>query len=194
MTTAAYSVEETFERSGALLEGHFELTSGRHSDKYFQCALVLQYPEFCEALCRRIAEHFQQTGERINTVIAPAIGGIVVAQEVGRLLDVRSLFAERQAGAMTLRRGFDIAAGESVLVVEDVVTTGGSVQEVVELVQSRDARVVGVGAIVDRSGGRADFGVPFFAAHRQEVVTWEAADCPLCHREQPIDKPGSRDL
>jgi orotate phosphoribosyltransferase len=187
------SVElDIFERSGALLHGHFALTSGRHSDMYFQCALVLQYPEFAAVLCQRIAEHY--SGQKINTVIAPAIGGIPVAQEVGRQLDVRSLFTERQDGTMTLRRGFKVEAGERVLIVEDVVTTGGSVQEVVDLVTQSGAEVIGVGAIVDRSNGKADFGVPFYATYKQDVVTWDPADCPLCRKQQPVFKPGSRAL
>jgi orotate phosphoribosyltransferase len=187
------SVElDIFERSGALLNGHFELTSGRHSEMYFQCALALQYPEFAAVLCQRIAEHY--SAHKITTVIAPAIGGIPVAQEVGRQLDIRSLFAERQDGTMTLRRGFKIEAGERVLVVEDVVTTGGSVQEVVDLVKQSGAEVVGVGTIVDRSGGEADFGVPFFATYKQSVVTWSPDDCPLCRKQQPVYKPGSRTL
>ncbi|MBC8478590.1 MAG: orotate phosphoribosyltransferase [Candidatus Delongbacteria bacterium] len=183
---------EILERSGALLNGHFELTSGRHSDRYFQCALALQYPEFVQALCCRITDEFAT--EQINCVIAPAVGGIPVTQEVGRLLDIRSLFAERQDGAMTLRRGFKIEPGERVLVVEDVVTTGGSVQEVVQLVQEIGAEVVGVGAIVDRSNGTVDFGVPFFAAYCQEVITWPQVECPLCRKQQPVNKPGSRSL
>ncbi len=187
------SVElDIFERSGALLNGHFELTSGRHSEMYFQCALALQYPEFAAVLCQRIAEHY--SGQKVNSVIAPAIGGIPVAQEVGRQLDVRSLFAERLDGAMILRRGFKIETGERVLVVEDVVTTGGSVQEVVDLVKQCGAEVVGVGTIVDRSGGEADFGVPFFATYKQDVVTWAPEECPLCRKQQPVYKPGSRSL
>lgn len=184
--------EEMFKQSGSLLDGHFRLTSGRHSNQYFQCALLLQYPEFSEAFCGQLVQYFQK--EMINTVIAPAVGGIVVAQETGRLLGVRSLFSERKDGIMTLRRGFSITAGERVLVVEDVVTTGGSVREVIELVRTAGAEVAGVGAIVDRSGGRVNFGVPFFAAHVQQVVTWSEEECPLCQKGVPVDAPGSRHL
>ncbi len=181
-----------FRETGALLEGHFLLTSGLHSPQYFQCALVLQYPWYAELFCREIARHFEQAG--VETVIAPAMGGIVVAQEVGRLLRVRAIWAERESERMTLRRGFSIRPGERVLVVEDVVTTGGSVQEVMELVRAGGGEVVGVGAIVDRSSGRASFDVPFAAAFAMHVVTYRPEECPLCRQGIPLVKPGSRKL
>ena len=184
---------DLFTRSGALLDGHFQLTSGLHSNQYFQCALVLQHPEYAAILCGQIADYFRDTG--LDRVIAPAVGGIVVGVETGRLLGRPNCFAERKEGVMTLRRGFSLRKGERVLVVEDVVTTGGSVQEVIDLVRAAGAVPVGVGVIVDRSNGRASFGkLPLFACHRQEVVTWKPEDCPLCKEGKTVDKPGSRGL
>ncbi|NIA28947.1 MAG: orotate phosphoribosyltransferase [Actinobacteria bacterium] len=181
---------EIFRASGALLEGHFRLTSGLHSSQYFQCALVLQYPQYAEKLCREIANHF--IGQNIETVISPAIGGIVAGQEVARLLGTRAIFAERENEQMTLRRGFSLKKGERVLAVEDVVTTGGSLQEVITLAQKAGADVVGVGYIVDRSGGKTAFDVPAFPVFQMDVVAHQPDDCPLCKKGFPIVKPGSR--
>ncbi|NTW64610.1 MAG: orotate phosphoribosyltransferase, partial [Chlorobiaceae bacterium] len=142
---------DIFRSTGALLEGHFKLTSGRHSNTYFQCAKVLQHPEHLSAVCNKIAGHFRQKG--VETVISPAIGGIVVGTETGRQLGVKTIFAERKDGSMTIRRGFSVAPGEKVLVIEDVITTGGSVQEVIELLKSAGAVIIGVGCVVDRSNG-----------------------------------------
>lgn len=177
--------------SGALLEGHFKLTSGRHSNRYMQCAQVLQYPHYTEELAGHLAEQF--AGQKIDYVVGPAMGGIIVAYEVARQLKVPSMFTERQEGQMLLRRGFKIEPGERVLVVEDVVTTGGSVIEVMEVVRAQGGEVVGVGVLVDRSGGQADFGVPLQAVLQMNVESWEAADCPLCQAGQgEAIKPGSR--
>lgn len=181
---------EIFRNSGALLEGHFRLTSGLHSSQYFQCALVLQYPQYAEKLCREIANHF--IGQNIETVISPAIGGIVAGQEVARLLGARAIFAERVDGKMTLRRGFALKKGERVLAVEDVVTTGGSLKEVINLAQQVGADVVGVGYIVDRSGGKTSFAVPGFSVFQMDVVAHQPDDCPLCKKGIPLVKPGSR--
>ena len=181
-----------FYRSGALQTGHFKLTSGLHSDQYFQCALVLQHPRYAEQLCSIAKEYFG--GEQPETVIAPAVGGIVVGQEIARILGCRSIFAERKDGQMTLRRGFSLRKGERVLVCEDVVTTGGSVKEVIELAQQAGAHVIGVFAVVDRSGGGANFGVPFLAAMQMQVKTYPPESCPLCAQDLPIDQPGSRQL
>jgi orotate phosphoribosyltransferase len=142
-----------FKQTGALLEGHFVLTSGLHSNQYFQCARLLQYPEHCETFCGEIADRFREA--RVDVVVAPALGGIVVGQEVGRQLRARTIFAERKDGVMQLRRGFEIRPGERVLACEDVVTTGGSVGEVVEIAKRAGGIGVGFGYIVDRSGGRA---------------------------------------
>ena len=183
---------EIFTDSKALLTGHFKLTSGLHSNQYFQCAQVLQYPKYAEELCSFAMACFENKAP--TTVIAPAVCGIVVGQETARLLNCRSIFAERQEGVMTLRLGFTVEPGEKVLVVEDVVTTGGSVKEVVELVRRAGGEVVGVFCIVDRSGGKAEFGVPFVAAFQMEVVSFPPESCPLCAQNLPIVKPGSRGL
>ncbi len=182
-----------FKDTGALLEGHFLLTSGLHSNQYFQCAKVLQYPGHCESVCRVIADHFRT--HRVDVVVAPAMGGIVVAQEVGRQLGVRTIFAERKEGAMQIRRGFAVAAGERVLVCEDVVTTGGSVQEVINLVLERRGVLAGVACIVDRSGGTVRFDrapEALVSVLRMNAVTYKPDACPLCAQGIPVVKPGSR--
>lgn len=181
-----------FLKADALLEGHFLLTSGKHSNQYFQCAKVLQYPEYAESLCKIISKYFNSF--EIDTVIAPAIGGIVVGQEVARLLNKKSIFAERVNGKLTLRRGFEISAGEKVLVCEDVVTTGGSVLEVIDIVRQNGGEVVGVGMIVDRSNGKVKFGVPQISTLQMEVVAYEPDKCPLCKEGIPAVKPGSRKI
>jgi orotate phosphoribosyltransferase len=181
---------EMFRRSGALLNGHFQLTSGLHSPAYFQCAKVLQYPQFSESLAARIVDHF--AAKQFDVVISPAIGGIVVGQEVGRQINVRTIFSERKDNEMQLRRGFEIGKGERVLICEDVVTTGGSVFEVIDLVKAKGAEIAGVGFIVDRSNGNADFGVDQFAVIQLNAETYPAESCPLCADGIPIEKPGSR--
>ncbi len=178
-----------FKDTNALLEGHFQLTSGFHSPQYFQCAKVLQFPEYMEVLCGMIANHFRDT--KIDVVISPAIGGIVVGQEVGRQLGTRSIFAERKDGILQLRRGFEILKDEKVLVCEDVTTTGGSVSEVIDIVQKNSGIVIGVGSIVDRSGGKIQL-PNFYATMIMDVITYNPAECPLCQQGKPIDKPGSR--
>ena len=182
---------EIFKASNALLEGHFLLTSGRHSNKYMQCAQVLQYPHYTAELCQVIVEEFKD--QQIDVVIGPAMGGIVVAYEVGRQLGVRTIFTERENGKMVLRRNFQIEPGQKVLVVEDVVTTGGSVVEVISVVKEKGGELVGVGVLVDRSNGKVSFGVPTKAVLSMEVESWEADNCPLCQQGMgaPV-KPGSR--
>ncbi|MEJ2637277.1 MAG: orotate phosphoribosyltransferase [Calditrichia bacterium] len=181
-----------FEETGALQNGHFLLTSGLHSPQYFQCAMVMQYPRYLEEFCREIVDFFQEE-EDIDVVIAPAVGGIVVAQEIGRLLGTRSVFAERENGKMKLRRGFVIAPREKVLICEDVITTGGSVQEVIDLVEDAGGFPVGVGVIVDRSDGKVKFDIPMFASVQVKAITYEADKCPLCSQNIPLVKPGSRE-
>lgn len=186
-------VLEILKETGVLLEGHFLLTSGRHSDKYMQCAKVFQYPTYSEELSRMLAAQLSDLD--IDLVIGPAIGGIVFSYEMGRVLGVKTLFAERENGTMTLRRGFSIEPGCRVFVVEDAVTTGGSVKEVISLVESLGAKVVGVGSLVDRSGGSVDFGVPFYAVYRTVIESYTADECPLCKEGKiPLVKPGSRNL
>jgi len=191
--TQALSQEDLialFEQKGALLTGHFRLSSGLHSDRYLQCAKILQYPDIAERIGSAMAQEFSDA--KPECVVGPAIGGIVIAQEVGRALGVRAIFAERESGSMTLRRGFAVEKGERVLVVEDVITTGGSVREIVDALGEMGAEVVGVGVIIDRSGGKADFDVPFRPLARLEVKTFNEEDCPLCRRGEPVCKPGSR--
>ena len=178
------------QQTGALLEGHFQLTSGLHSPRYLQCARVLQYPEHAEWAGKALAAHFAD--DAINAVVAPAIGGIIVAHEVARALGVRALFTERESGTMTLRRGFQIDRGEKILVVEDVVTTGGSTRETIEAVTRAGGAVVGAGSLVDRSGGGADVGAPRVALLTLDVPAYEPSGCPLCKQGTPAVKPGSR--
>ncbi len=179
-----------YQDSNALLEGHFQLSSGRHSNRYLQSALVMQYPAIAEKLGRELASKFEDT--QVDVVVGPAMGGITVAYEVGRALGVRALFTERENGKMTLRRGFKINKGEKVLVCEDVVTTGGSVREVIAFLESAGAEIVGVGYIVDRSNGKVDFGYPGKSLLSLEVVSYAPEDCPLCKTGSPAVKPGSR--
>ncbi len=181
-----------FEETEALLNGHFLLTSGRHSSQYFQCAKVLQYPQHTTTICKIIAEYFKDFD--IDTVISPAIGGIVVGQEVARLLNKKFIFAERADKDLVLRRGFEIKEGEKVLVCEDVVTTGGSVFEVIDIVKNSGADVTGVGIIVDRSNGKVDFGVPQMSTLKMEVVSYLSEECPMCKEGTPAVKPGSRKI
>jgi orotate phosphoribosyltransferase len=182
-------VLDLFRATGALLQGHFRLSSGLHSPGYLQSALVLQYPDRAEKLGTALAR--QVAGWRANAVLSPALGGIVIGQEVARALGVRALFAERQDGAMTLRRGFLLGAGDRVLIVEDVVTTGTSTRETMNVARAFGAQVVGVASIVDRSGG-IELGVPYQALARLDLPTFETAACPLCRDGVPVVKPGSR--
>ena len=181
---------DRFRRVGALLEGHFRLTSGLHSSGYLQCALVLQHPAEAETCGAAIAERIRALAP--DVVLSPALGGIVIGQEVGRALGVRAIFAERQDGKLTLRRGFWLAPGEKVLVVEDVVTTGGSTEETIDVARDAGATVIGAAAIIDRSGGKQRIDVPFHALATISLPTYDPDQCPLCAEGRPIVKPGSR--
>jgi orotate phosphoribosyltransferase len=194
MTLNRDQVLHLFEQCGALLEGHFLLSSGLHSSRYLQSALVLQHPRFAEQLGDALAETVREDPEigPVEVVIAPALGGIIVAHEVARALGVRALFTEREAGQMTLRRGFSLDEGERALVVEDVVTTGGSTREVMNLVARYEAVAVGAGSLIDRSGGNVDLGVKSHALAVLEVPTFQPGDCPLCRSGSTAVKPGSR--
>ena len=183
---------EIFQKTGALLQGHFILTSGRHSPTYFQCAKVLQYPEYLKRFSNKIVHHFQET--EIDMVITPAVGGIVLGTEVGRQLNKQTIFAEREQGVMTLRRGFEISPKSNVLVIEDVITTGGSVQEVIELVANSDATVTGVGVLVDRSGGKVKLHEKQFCVTELEAVSYGDDEIPDDLANIPVIKPGSRSL
>ncbi len=178
------------EDSKALLSGHFQLRSGLHSSRFFQAALLLQYPDKAEIVCRHLAESF--AGEKIETVISPAVGGLIVGQEMARALGCRAIFADKEDGELVLKRGFTLRPGEKVLVAEDVVTKGGRVQQTIDLVRSFGAEVAAVAVIVDRSGGDASFDVPFHSALKLTLPTYEPGDCPLCREGLPIDRPGSR--
>jgi len=181
---------QMFKDTDALLEGHFLLTSGKHSSKYLQCAKILQYPNLAEAICKDLAKNFE--GQEIDVVIGPAIGAITLSYELARQLNCRSIFAEREDGIMKLRRGFKIEEGEKVLVVEDVITTGGSVKEVIELVKESGGEIVAVAGIVDRSGGKVDLGYPLKTLLTLNIETYEPDTCPLCREGIPLVKPGSR--
>jgi orotate phosphoribosyltransferase len=187
-------VLKIFEENEALLNGHFLLTSGLHSSRYLQCALVLQHPAAAETLCSALAGKARQDARigSIDLVVAPALGGVIVAHEVARALGVRALFTERQEGSMTLRRGFSVRPGERCLVVEDVVTTGGSTREVIETVRALGGVPVGAGSLIDRSGGSVDLGVPRHALAVLDVPTYQPDQCPMCKEGSTAVKPGSR--
>lgn len=181
---------EIFKKCGAMLEGHFLLTSGRHSDSYLQCALVLQYPDQAEKLAKELVNSLPK--QSIDLVVGPAIGGITIAYEVARQLGTPAIFAERENDSMTLRRGFQIPAGAKVLVVEDVITTGGSVMEVAALVEELGGEVVGIASIVNSSNGKVELGYPYYSILPLEVISYLAEECPLCQKGIPVVKPGSR--
>ena len=183
-------VIDEFKKTGALLEGHFQLTSGLHSTVYLQCALVLQFPEKAESFGRSIAQKFATAG--IQLVASPAIGGIVIGHEVARALGARFVWTERDAGEMTLRRGFTVSPGERTLVVEDVITTGGSTRETIEALKNAGADVVAAASIIDRSGGSVEVGVPRVALVTLKVLSVEPEICDACKMGEPAVKPGSR--
>lgn len=184
------TVLDLFRQSGALLEGHFRLSSGLHSDRYLQSALVLQHPELAtrlgEALAQR-TQHLQPT-----VVLSPALGGIVIGQEVGRALGIRAIFAERHDGGLVLRRGFTLTSSDRVLVVEDVITTGGSTRETIAVAAAAGGRALGAAAIIDRGADAARVDVPLFSLVRMDVPTYQPESCPLCAKDVPVVKPGSR--
>nr|WP_319488130.1 orotate phosphoribosyltransferase [uncultured Caproiciproducens sp.] len=187
-------VMEILKEAGVLLEGHFKLTSGRHSNKYLQCAKIFRNTKYSEELCAALAEQYRN--DKVQIVIGPAMGAVQMAYEVSRALHCENFFTERgEDGKMVLRRGFAVNPGDRVLVVEDVVTTGGSVREVIDLVKEAGGEVVGVGSVVDRTGGKIDFGVPFKAVISVDVESWEPENCPLCRAgaSEPV-KPGSRKI
>lgn len=187
-------VMKKFEQAGAIQKGHFKLTSGVHSDTYIQCAQVMQHPEFMHSLCSELGKKFR--GDDIDVIVGPAIGGIIMAHVMARVLGpwVRAIFTERENGKMTLRRSFEINQGEKVLVVEDVTTTGSSVREVMDIVKSRQGKVVGVGVLIDRSGGKVDFGIKTEKLLTVDIKTYLPEECPLCKKGIPVVKPGSRKL
>jgi len=190
-------VLETFQKSGALISGHFRLSSGLHSPQYLQCALVLQYPDFAEKLCGQLASEFKLPGSKVDAVVSPAIGGIIVGHEVAKVLGCRALFSEREEGVMKLRRGFEIRRGERIIIVEDVITTGGSVKEIIEIVKGMGGKVEGIGAIVDRSNPSfsdelATLNLPLKSLLRINIENYSPEECPICKKGIPLEKPGSR--
>lgn len=185
-------VLEIFARTGVLLEGHFRLTSGLHAAKYLQCAQLLQYPNEAGPLCEQLADYFRDAGATV--VAGPATGGIILAYEVAKSLGVKNIFGERENGVMTFRRGFKVEPTDKVLVLEDVVTTGGSVKELIDCVRQAGAEVIGVASLVNRSGGRVDFGVPFKSLVNLDIKTYQPDDCPMCKAGSIAYKPGSRQV
>ena len=181
-------VMEILTKCKAVLKGHFLLSSGLHSDTYFQMALVFQYPEYGEEISRKLAEKFE--GEEIDVVIGPAMGGIILSYELGKILKKRTIFSEREEGKMKLRRGFYINEGEKVLICEDVMTTGSSVKEVIEVIKENKGIVAGIGCIVER--GKVELGYPVVSLIKLEVKNYSPSECPLCSKKIPFIKPGSR--
>jgi len=185
----AGKTEDIFQKSGALLKGHFLLTSGLHSPAYWEKFRILQFPGYTEQLCRMIADHFRR--ENVQVVAGPTTGGIILAFEVARQLGVRGIFAEKEDEERSFRRGFSIDPGERVLIVDDILTTGNSIHEVIAAVNKLDGSIVGIGVLVDRSGQAPDFGFPLFSCHRAATVTYRPEECPLCAAGVPLVKPGS---
>ncbi len=181
---------EIFEKTQALLRGHFKLSSNLHSGEYLQCARVLQYPEYAKRLCAELADYFK--ADKPTCVVAPALGGVIVSYETAKTFGVRSIFTERKDGKVVLRRGFEIRPDDRVLVVEDVITTGLSTKEVLELVKSTGAKIIGIGSIVNRSGKNIDFGVKLISLLKLDLPVFPPEQCPLCKKGIEIAKPGSR--
>ncbi len=196
MTAQAEPILKIFRETGAYLNGHFRLTSGLHSAEYLQCALVLQHPAHAASLGAKLASELRSLAqaETIGVVVSPAMGGLIIGHEVARALGTRFLFTEGDAtsGSMTLRRGFTLQPDEAAVVVEDVISTGGSTREVVDIVKAAGARPIAAGSIIDRSGGKAQVGAPRVALATLEMVSWPPGDCPLCRQGLPVSKPGSR--
>ncbi len=183
------NIEEIFQKSGALLKGHFLLASGLHSPLYWEKFRVLQFPDYTGRLCRMIAAHFQKQG--VQVVAGPTTGGIILAFEVAKQLGVRGIFAEKEGAERSFRRGFTINPGEKVLIVDDILTTGGSIREVMDAVVRLGGKLVGIGVLVDRSKREPDFGVPLYSCHRSVTPAYSPRDCPLCAAGIPLAKPGS---
>lgn len=181
---------DCFQRTGALLEGHFQLRSGMHSNRFFQAALVLQHPEIAERLCGELAEKFKNL--KVETVLSPALGGLIVGHELARSLKARAIFAEKENDRLVLRRGFSIGKGEKIFIAEDVVTLGGRVEQTVELARSLGADVVGVGVIVDRSAGSVDFDIAYRSLIKLDLDIYQPDKCPLCKDGIPLLRPGSK--
>jgi orotate phosphoribosyltransferase len=178
-------LEQQLKERGALLSGHFQLASGRHADTYIEKFRILQWPDITGSLCALIADHFRG---RANLVAGPTTGGVILSFETARHLGLRSIIAERkdEGEGREFKRGFEVGPADRVLVVDDVLTTGGSIRDVLDAVRARGAEVVGIGVLVDRSGGNVDFGVPFFACLTVDIATWSPSECPLCLKKVPL--------
>ncbi len=187
------SLEQLFTETGALKTGHFKLSSGRHGKRYFQCAQVLSHPKLAESLGAQIAALVPKA-DKPDIVVAPAMGGLIIGHETARALGLRSIFTERQDGRMTLRRGFTVARGQRCLIIEDVITTGKSTSEVVEVLRGLGAEIAGVGCIVLRAQTPPDFGAPLFPLAHWPAESWSENDCPACAAGEPLSKPGSREF
>ena len=183
-------ITQCFLDSGALLEGHFKLRSGLHSNRFFQAALLLQYPDIAEKVCSELAAKFADKG--ITAVISPAVGGLIVGHELAKALGVRAIFADKENDELILKRGFSIGKGEKILVGEDVVTRGGRVQQTVDLVKELGGEVAGIAVIVDRSMGNASFDIPHDSLMKLELETYDPESCPLCEKGMEITRPGSK--
>ncbi len=179
-----------FEDSGALLHGHFKLTSGRHSDVYYEKFMLLKNPQICTKICKMIADEF--SSKDIQTVVGPTLGGVIIAYEVARYLGIQAVYSEPSETGRTLKRGFELSPGEKVLIVDDVLTTGRSVKEVIELCNSRDANICGIGLMLDRSGGQIRFDYPQYSVSTIDAVSWPPEDCPMCKKHEPLTQRGSR--
>jgi orotate phosphoribosyltransferase len=183
---------EIFEKAGALLKGHFLLSSGLHSDLYFEKFQVLQYPEYVELLCKKLASLFKD--DKIEVVVGPTTGGVIIAYEVAKNLKTRSIFAESEGEGRVFKRGFSLKKGEKVLIVDDILTTGKSLNEVIDLVKQHEGEIIGMGVLLDRSGGKVKFGYPLKALATTEVKNYSPDRCPLCEKGEPLVKPGSRKI
>ena len=189
MNETTSDAERMFREAGAVMEGHFLLTSGLHSSIYWEKFRVLEQPRFTERLCQMIAAHFR--GKEVQLVAGPTTGGVIISYEVAKQLGLRSIFAEREGATRVFRRGFEIRPSERVLVVDDILTTGGSIREVINEVKRKSGQLIGVGVLVDRSEGAVDFGVPLFSCYKTSVPTYKPEECPLCQQGIPLSKPGS---
>ncbi|MDR3275103.1 MAG: orotate phosphoribosyltransferase [Endomicrobium sp.] len=185
-------LKELFKQNNALLNGHFKLSSGRHSDRYFQSALILQHPQEAARLAEELISKIKKNNIKVDVVVSPAVGGIIIGYEIGRALNVRSIFTERVDGNVLLRRGFSVNKGEKILVAEDVITTGLSTKEVIDSLKTASVKIAGVVSLVDRSTGKVDFGVPRFSLLSLEVKSYKEAECPMCKEGSKAVKPGSR--
>ena len=183
-------IEQIFKENGALLSGHFLLSSGLHSDAYLEKFRIFERPAIHSRIISEILGHF--AGKKIDTVLGPALGGVIMASEAGRQLSVRAVYAEKENGRLILRRGFSLSEGERVLILDDIVTTGGSLVETIEIAKNADTEIIGIGVLADRSGGKTDFGLPYIALMNLDLPVYSPDNCPMCNANVPITKPGSR--